>query len=226
MTLISRMDDFGGKLSAGKAVNVNLPSVGAGRRTGKRVQLILQFIGIIRQRVQILALDHDRTGIVVGTGIEPGTLVGDGDLLLIDCDDEGKILHCGAARLNGHALSLRQRKTRCGHGDDINTGSKLRELVRTIGTGLYGVVVPSSACTVTVALTTRAPEGSVTTPFNAPVGDPFAGNANSCVAAKRLAHSSTRAAEIFASDHSCIMRLLVDAVFRRHPSDWACGHNE
>jgi len=122
--------------------------------------------------------------------------------LLIDGDDESQILQCGAASLNGDTLGLGQGETGCGYGDDIETGRKLRELVGTIGTGLYG-------CRGSILSTLRQ------------------GATRIAVWLRRDLHTVVPGRlEIFASDHSCIMRLLVDAIFRRHPGDRACGHNE
>src|SRR5215469_10954369 len=48
------------QLPAGKSVNVNLPAIGPGRRTRQRLQLRLQFVGIVGERLQVLAFDHER----------------------------------------------------------------------------------------------------------------------------------------------------------------------
>ena len=48
---------FGRNLSAGKAVNVDLAAIGAGGRTGESLQFAGQFVGIVGERVKILALD-------------------------------------------------------------------------------------------------------------------------------------------------------------------------
>jgi hypothetical protein len=67
-------------------------------------------IGIVGERIQILAFDHDRAGVVVGAGVEARTLFGDGDLLLVYGDAEREILQCGMPRLNRYRLGLREGK--------------------------------------------------------------------------------------------------------------------
>ena len=53
-------------LAAGESVDINLSAVGARRRTGQRLQFALQFVGIVGERVQVLALDDDGVGVVLG----------------------------------------------------------------------------------------------------------------------------------------------------------------
>ncbi len=97
---------LGRELPAGKSVDVDLASVGAGRRPGERVQLILQLIGIVRERVQVFALDHDRARVVIRAGIEARTLIRHCDLLLIYGDDEGKVLQHSAPWVQRNTLGL------------------------------------------------------------------------------------------------------------------------
>src|SRR6202011_3345468 len=66
---------FRRQLSTGKPVYVDLSAVRTGCRSGQRIQLVLQLIGIVRERVQILALDNDRAGVVVRAGIKSRTLL-------------------------------------------------------------------------------------------------------------------------------------------------------
>ncbi len=60
------LEDVGlrGELPAGEAVYVNLPSIRPGRRPCQRLQLRLQILRIIRKRLEIFSLDHDRGGVV------------------------------------------------------------------------------------------------------------------------------------------------------------------
>ena len=55
---------LGWKLPAGKSVDVDLPAVGPGGRASQRFQILLQFIGIVRQSFEILALDYDGAGVI------------------------------------------------------------------------------------------------------------------------------------------------------------------
>ena len=54
---------LGRKLSAGEAVNVNLPAVWPRRRPGKRLQLRLEFVGIVGQSLKVFTLDDQRAGV-------------------------------------------------------------------------------------------------------------------------------------------------------------------
>ena len=128
---------FRRKLSSGKAVDVNLAAVGAGRRPGERIELILQLIWIVGECIQVFALDHDRTGVVVGAGVESGVLIGHGDLLLVYGDDEGEVLQCGSACLNRYLLRLREIEAGGGHGDGVSTGNQLGKEICTIGATLH-----------------------------------------------------------------------------------------
>ena len=48
---------LGWDLAAFKTVNVDLPAVWAGGGTGQRLQFVLQFVGIVGERVEIAAID-------------------------------------------------------------------------------------------------------------------------------------------------------------------------
>jgi hypothetical protein len=55
---------------------------------------------------------------------------------LVYGDVERKIGDGGLSRLHRHALRLRQSKARRGNRDDIQTGGKLREEIRAVGSAL------------------------------------------------------------------------------------------
>ncbi len=55
------------KLSGGKTINVNLAAIRSRRRSSQRFQLRLQFIGIVRKRVEVFAFKHDRSRAVFRT---------------------------------------------------------------------------------------------------------------------------------------------------------------
>ena len=80
---ISRIADLGGSVPAGKSVDINLSAIRSGRRTGQRRQLIRQLIGIVGERVEVLAFQHDRAGIGAGFGAyRRRPFIRDHDLLL------------------------------------------------------------------------------------------------------------------------------------------------
>ena len=81
---------FRRKLTAGKSIDVDLPAVRTGCRTGESRQFVLQLIGIVGKGVEILTLDDDGAGIGVGGGADGGVLRLDFDLLLLDLN-----LECG-----------------------------------------------------------------------------------------------------------------------------------
>ena len=74
---------FGRKAPAGKAVDVNLAAVGAGRGPGEGLQVVLQLVRIVRQGVEIGALQHQRAGVAVGIHLDMRVVVADGHLLAL-----------------------------------------------------------------------------------------------------------------------------------------------
>ena len=54
---------FGGNLSAGEAVNINLAAIGAGRWACQGLQFGGELIRIVGERVEVRALDDYRAGI-------------------------------------------------------------------------------------------------------------------------------------------------------------------
>src|ERR1041385_6516726 len=77
---------FGRKLAAGESVNVNLPAVGSGRRTGQRLEFGLQLIRIVRERVKIFAADHHAAGVIVRAGAHLGGVTLHLDVFFLDQD--------------------------------------------------------------------------------------------------------------------------------------------
>ena len=49
---------FGGKLAGGESINVNLAAIGSRGGPRQSFQFRLQFIRVVRERLQILSLDH------------------------------------------------------------------------------------------------------------------------------------------------------------------------
>ena len=75
---------LGRKLAAAEAVDVDGAAVGSGAGSGERLQGVGEIVGIVGQRGQIFAAQHQRGGVVVGLHAERGGgLVGDRDLLLL-----------------------------------------------------------------------------------------------------------------------------------------------
>ncbi len=63
---------LGRKLPAAEAVDINLPAVRSSRGSGQRRQLVGQFIGIVGERVQVLALEDDGAGVAAGLHVDRG----------------------------------------------------------------------------------------------------------------------------------------------------------
>src|SRR5579884_1231867 len=61
---------LGRNLPAGESIDVDLPAIGADRRTGERLQIRGEIVRVIGQRVEILALQHDLARIAVVGNVE------------------------------------------------------------------------------------------------------------------------------------------------------------
>ena len=57
---------FGGKLAGGESIHVNLAAIGSGGGPRQRLQFRLQFVRVVRERLQILSLDDQRAGVFLG----------------------------------------------------------------------------------------------------------------------------------------------------------------
>src|ERR1700690_1559761 len=55
---------LGRKLPSGKSININLTAVRSRGRPGKRFKFLLQLVGVVGKRFEILSLDYDGTGIL------------------------------------------------------------------------------------------------------------------------------------------------------------------
>ena len=78
-------------MPGGKTINVHLPAVGARGGTRKSLQLGLQFIGVVGESFQILALENHHTGVVGGIDVNPGRRVGHFHLLLFNLNGQANI---------------------------------------------------------------------------------------------------------------------------------------
>ena len=75
---------LGRKLAAAEAIDVDRAAVGSGAGPGERLQGVGEIVGIVGERGQIFAAQHERGGVVIGFHADRGGgLLGDGDLLLL-----------------------------------------------------------------------------------------------------------------------------------------------
>src|SRR6266404_8648859 len=67
---------FGWQLTARETVDINLSAVWSGGRPGERLPFFAQFVGIVGQRVEILAFENHRAGVAGAGNVElrPGVL--------------------------------------------------------------------------------------------------------------------------------------------------------
>ena len=61
---------LGRQLATGKAVDVDLAAVGTGRGAGQRRELGGEFVRVVRERIEVRALNHRCAGIAVGVDAE------------------------------------------------------------------------------------------------------------------------------------------------------------
>ena len=74
------------KLAAGETVDINLSSIRPGRRTRKSLQLHQQLVRIVRERIDVAALQNSRVRILVGADAQACSLCRDRNLLLVGRD--------------------------------------------------------------------------------------------------------------------------------------------
>ena len=77
--------------SVGEAININLSAVRPHGRPGKREQILLQFVRIVGERFEVLALENRGAGIVRRIDIDGCGFALNGDLLLFDRDAERNV---------------------------------------------------------------------------------------------------------------------------------------
>ena len=77
--------------SVGEAIDINLSSVWPHGGSGKREQILLQFVRIVGERFEVRALENRGAGIVRRIDIDGCGVALDGDLLLFDRDAERDI---------------------------------------------------------------------------------------------------------------------------------------
>jgi hypothetical protein len=115
---------FGRELAAGESIDVNLAAIGTCGGAGERGELVLQFVGIVGERVEIFAFDNDGAGIGVGSSADGSVLGLDLDLLLLHLNLKGgvEIFHlAGGDDDAGHAI---RGKSRSSNPHAVGTGSE------------------------------------------------------------------------------------------------------
>jgi hypothetical protein len=108
---------FRRKAAAGKSVDVEIGS-GVGIRAGDHLELLGQLIGIVGERVEVGAFEDDGVAILIGAGVD-GVGV-DGDLLLLNLDDQRQGELTRFAGLNSNALNANRAKSRRAGRSGIN----------------------------------------------------------------------------------------------------------
>ena len=98
---------FRRKLSAGKTVDEDLAAVGSGGRTGESLQFAGEFVGIVGEGIEVLALEDDGVGVAGGFDAHGGRLVGDHYVLLLRLNGHGDVDALGLARGDGQRLGLK-----------------------------------------------------------------------------------------------------------------------
>ena len=79
-----------------------------------------ELVGIVGERVEILALQDDGVAVFVGAGV--GCIGVDGDLLLLDLNDEGEGEAAGLSGLKGDAVEVNGPGPGRGGGDGPDAG--------------------------------------------------------------------------------------------------------
>ena len=123
---------FGGKLAGGESINVNLAAIGSRRGARQCLQLRLQFIRVVRERLQILSLDHQGRGVFLGIDAHLGGLICDLYLFHFLRDLERDVNF--SCRACGHLdILLRKPREAFGAGcNRIGSGGQAIDFVRSI----------------------------------------------------------------------------------------------
>ena len=127
---------FWRKLAAGKSIDIDLPAVGACRRTGQRIEFVLQLVGIVGKRIQILALDDDGSRVAVRTGADTGGVALYLNLLLFHRQLQNHVLHGRLVAGNLDAIERKRRKPLCRNRERVAPSLQLAEAERAIGAAL------------------------------------------------------------------------------------------
>ena len=135
---ISRIADFGGKLSGRKPIDVNLSAIRSRRGPGQRLQLRLQLVRIVRQSVEILALQYDGAGAALRTDANSRCLFLHLDVLLLHRDLQLDIELLDLAGLYLHFGFIVDRESFRSGSDVVRARAKAIDLVNALMVGLNG----------------------------------------------------------------------------------------
>ncbi len=120
-------------MSPGKAVDINLASIRTRAGSRQRLQCVCQIVRVVGQRLEVLALDHQRRSVVLGLHIDGGARFGaHRNLLLLRAQRQlnGQLNRGGGAHCEGAG---KRRETRETYFDRVLTRRKARERVTALG---------------------------------------------------------------------------------------------
>src|SRR5208337_2882467 len=130
---------LGRELAASEAVNIDLASVRPCRGSSQRLQLGLQFIGVIGERLELLSRDDQRSGVALGIDANGWRLTRDSDLLhfLLDLKRDAELPDLARGDLN--LLLLIQGETFCNGLHLVLPGRQSLELINPVPVPLYSL---------------------------------------------------------------------------------------
>src|SRR5271170_4496021 len=79
------------QLATFKAVDVDLTAIRPGSRSSQRLKLILQLIGIVRQRIEVASVQHNRAPILIRVHADAVVPVRDANVLLLHRNRNGNV---------------------------------------------------------------------------------------------------------------------------------------
>jgi hypothetical protein len=98
------MDDFGGRVDTGEAVDVDLRSIGAAAGAGQRLQLLRKLVGIVGQCRELLFPEDQRVAVIRGVGAHAVGFGLDIDYLVFRGNDQLHVERRGICDLDLLAL--------------------------------------------------------------------------------------------------------------------------
>ncbi len=110
---------FGRQLPAGKTVNVDLAAARPGGGTGECGEFIGKLIRVVRECVEVFALDRDAIGIGVRVDRDGGRVGTYLDILLLDLDAERGVKQFGHAGGKGSEPGGEHAEAFSLHQDDV-----------------------------------------------------------------------------------------------------------
>ena len=160
---------LGRQLAAAETIDVDLPAVGTGAGAGQRLQRVGKIVGIVRQRLQVVALDHQRGGVVVRLPRSPAVgLFLHRDFLFFAADRElDGHLH-GVPSAHGRP-AWRTWRTRERRPRPCNSRAPGRQTCSCRRPGFARSYCAPPPARDTLAAGITAPESSIRTPFSVPL---------------------------------------------------------